>query len=281
MKGQILNRFLWMLAASLLLISCEQDANSTWPGYVEGNYIDVAAEVGGKLTSLNVQKGQSVEKDANLYSLDENPERLEFVQIQAHLDALQEKIKEANAQMKLAGQELARIQRLAKEDYSSMAALDAAKASKVAAQARVAFAKAEYAAQQAGLERINWILSRKHQKATEAAIVEDIWFEVGEWIAPGKPVLRLRAKESVRLRFFVPETAIASLTIGEQVQISIDGMSPFTATIEAVAEEPEFTPPVLYAEGARGNLVFWVEAKPESSVASALHPGLPIEVSSR
>ena len=49
------------------------------------------------------------------------------------------------------------------------------------------------------------------------------------------------------------------------------------AVIAKVASVPEYTPPVIYSQGARAKLVYLVEAKPDD-VSSVLRPGLPIEV---
>jgi len=49
------------------------------------------------------------------------------------------------------------------------------------------------------------------------------------------------------------------------------------AKIRFIAPQAEYTPPVIYSRQNRANLVFLVEAWPDTP-NPALHPGLPVEV---
>jgi HlyD family secretion protein len=53
-----------------------------------------------------------------------------------------------------------------------------------------------------------------------------------------------------------------------------DGLS---ATVTYVADEPEFTPPVIYSVDSRQKLVYLVEARPEADKL-ALQPGQIVDV---
>ena len=64
------------LAAALgVLAACGAAPERRWSGYVEGDYVYVASPIGGALTVLAVQRGQSVDKDAPLFALDSAAER--------------------------------------------------------------------------------------------------------------------------------------------------------------------------------------------------------------
>ena len=51
-----------------------------------------------------------------------------------------------------------------------------------------------------------------------------------------------------------------------------------TATVSYVANEPEYTPPVIYSNETRAKLVFLVEARPAAESAARLRPGQPVAV---
>ena len=109
--------------------------------------------------------------------------------------------------------------------------------------------------------------------------IEETFYDVGEWVPAGLPVLSLIGDGALKLRFFVPETQVAGVKPGERVAFTCDGCpSGLTATVERVASKAEYTPPVIYSTGARAKLVFLVEARPDTAGA-ALPPGLPVEVS--
>jgi HlyD family secretion protein len=48
--------------------------------------------------------------------------------------------------------------------------------------------------------------------------------------------------------------------------------------VRHVAQQAEFTPPVIYSKDNRGKLVFLVEAWPSAEDAKKLHPGQPVDI---
>ena len=56
--------------AAALLVGCQREADAGWSGYVEGEYVYVAAPVGGSLQSLAVRRGQVVQRGAPLFTLE-------------------------------------------------------------------------------------------------------------------------------------------------------------------------------------------------------------------
>ena len=105
-----------------------------------------------------------------------------------------------------------------------------------------------------------------------------MFFQRGEWVAANQPVLSLLPDDRLKLRFFVPETAIAAYRLGRTVRFSCDGCpAGLTARIAFVSPRPEFTPPVIYSRETRDRLVFLVEALPAAG-APRLVPGQPVDV---
>jgi HlyD family secretion protein len=83
--------------------------------------------------------------------------------------------------------------------------------------------------------------------------------------------------QNVKVRFFVPETRVGALRVGQAVRIRCDGCAqPVDATLTFIAPEAEYTPPVIYSRENRAKLVFMVEARPRVEQAMSLHPGQPV-----
>src|SRR5256885_2356072 len=79
------------------------------------------------------------------------------------------------------------------------------------------------------------------------AVVEDTYYRVGEWVAPGAPVVSLLPPENRFVRFFVPEAIVAQLKVGQAVQVHRDNAASVAATVTFIAPRAEFTPPVIYS----------------------------------
>ena len=110
--------------------------------------------------------------------------------------------------------------------------------------------------------------------------MHDTFYSEGEWVAAGNPVVSLLPPGNLKLRFFVPETAVGGLKIGQAVRAACDGCNAaISAKITYISRQAEFTPPVIYSREQRSKLVFLVEAKPELADAVRLKPGQPLDVS--
>jgi HlyD family secretion protein len=109
--------------------------------------------------------------------------------------------------------------------------------------------------------------------------VEDTLFRVGEWVPAGSPVVSLLEPAGVKVRFFVMQAQLPALKLGDAVSVECDGCpQPVPARISFIANQAEYTPPVIYSREQRSKLVFLVEARPNAADAPKLHPGQPVEV---
>jgi HlyD family secretion protein len=215
----------------------------------------------------------------------------------AELNVLRAQRDEAQASLILAKHELQRASALLSSGAAAQARFDAATAQVAQVEARIAQIDANLQVAELGgrEQEIAAAVSRVAEARAAAAAarvkladlapaapiaaqVEDTFFDAGEWVAAGQPVVSLLSPQQLTLRFYVPETMLAKAQPGVIVRYACDGcQGQGEATITRVAATPEYTPPVIYSQGARAKLVYLVEAKPNAA-APALRPGLPIAV---
>jgi len=311
-------RRLSLAAALLLLAACDKPAPSGWSGYLEGDYVQVAAPLAGTLATLAVQAGQPVAQGAALFTLEADAEQLARAEAQARLAAAQAQARnidsgrradeiavtraqltQAQAQATLARSELARQQQLADQGFISRSRLDDARATVTQISARVTeldaalrvaelparpeervAARASASAADEAVKQQQWRVAQKAQTAPVAAQVADTYFRAGEWVPAGQPVVSLLPPGAVKARFFVAEAEVAQLAPGQAVSLRCDGCgAPIAARITRIATQAEYTPPVIYSNAQRAKLVFMVEARPAAAAdAARLRPGLPVDV---
>lgn len=313
-------RFLALPFVAALVISlsgCRERAAAGWQGYLEGEFVHVAAPIGGRLDRLAVQRGARVERGAELFTLEraselaaqrESAERLRSAQARledlkkgsrpSELAALEARVEQARAAADLSQRELARLEALFKSGTIAASEFDRARLThdrnaraieEPAAQlatARlggradaIAAAEAEVAAATAARERADWSVAQKTQSAAQAALVHDTLFREGEFVPVGTPVVSLLPPENLKVRFFVPEADLAALKPGDRVRVAITGRAEaIDARVSYLSPRPEFTPPILYNRDNRAKLVFMIEAAIDPAVARDLHPGQPVDV---
>jgi HlyD family secretion protein len=307
-----------MLAfAAALLAGCSGDSAHEFQGYIEGEYVYVAPPLGGALTNLAVARGNEVKAGQLLFALERESEasavrqaEKNFAQSQSQLEdltkgmrpseiaSLEAQLQQAQANLKLAGDQLVRREQLGGAQVVSKEELDQARAQRDADQAQVDHltsdletaklggredairaAQALVESQNAALDKAKWSFDQKQQFAPGNAFVQDTLYRQGEWVSAGNPVVVLLPPENLKVRFFVPQEVLPEIKTGETVDVSFDGATHlYSATISYISTQVEFTPPVIYNRENRAKLVFMIEAKFSPADAPELRPGQPVDV---
>lgn len=302
--------------AAALLTGCSRDADPPMTGYAEADLVYVGPAAAGRLQSLHVQRGDSVKAGQPLFALDPEPdvhqrdaaaERTRQAQAQVadlskgrrpdEIRAIEERLVQARAQLTASTSQLERRRQLVAQGFMSAVQLDELISARDTDDARVrelqaqlalarqgarddeqAAAQAAVQAAQADLALAAYNAAQTARAAPVDAAVYDTLYRVGEWVGAGTPVVALLPPGSLKLRFFVPEPALAHAAVGKDVAVACDGCaSGLRARIRWVSPQAEFTPPVIYSNQTRAKLVFMAEAVPLGD-AAALKPGQPIDV---
>ena len=252
--------------AAILVAGCSSNSSNVFQGYIEGEYVYVASPLGGALTNLAVARGDEVKAGQMLFELERGSEAAAVQQAEKNLA-------QAKANLALSEAEFARRQQL-RNDQGVISAeeLDQTRAQRDADQAQVE-------SQTAALDKARWSFDQKQQFAPANAFVHDTLYRTGEWVAAGNPVVELLPPGNIKVRFFVPQAALPRIKIGEKVSVSFDGApGAYSATVNYISTEAEFTPPVIYSRENRSKLVYMIEAKFAPADAANLRPGQPVDV---
>jgi HlyD family secretion protein len=242
-------RVLAALALTAVVAGCDQARDPGYQGWVEADMIFVSPDEFGRITKLNVREGDEVKAGQPLYSVDDDMQQADLNQNKATL---------ANAQ-----QSYDRAASLSKTGSGTQANLDAAVSALRVAEARVVTSQTRVA------RRIGF--------APIDGTVQQIYFREGETVPPQRPVLSIMPPGNMKLRFYVPETDLPKLSIGDEVRVTCDNCSAdLTARIYFISTMAEYTPPVIYSLDERNKLVYLIQARP--SRPDALRVGQPISV---
>jgi HlyD family secretion protein len=305
------------LACAACLVACGPRADGPLQGYIEGEYVRVAAPFAGTLQNLAVQRGSQVSAGAPLFSLERENEiaarRQAEQQLQAATSRLEnlktgkrapevktvaEQLRQAMAARDLSAANLRRQESLFKSGFISNAALDDARTQLRRDEAAVAqltasvataklpgrpdeirAAQADADAAREALAQADWRLAQRAIAAPVSGRVSDTYYVVGDWVPAGGVVASLLPPGNVKIRFYVPEKDLGRLAAGQAVTFACDACgSSLSANITFIADRAEFTPPVLYSKENRAKLVYLVEARPAADAAAKLNPGQPVDV---
>ena len=212
------------------------NAPHQYQGWVEADFIFVSPDEMGRIETLFVREGSTVEAGSPLFTLDDDLQRASV----ADYEATVVNAKQGNS----------RAEALLKRAVGSQKAFDDAQAVLRSAEAKLNSARTR--------------LDRRRRVSPVDGTIQEVYFRVGEMVDTGRPIVSILPPKNVKIRFFVPQADLPAIQIGDRVQVSCDGCcDDLYARVSFISAQAEFSPPVIYSLEERARLVFRIEALPE------------------
>lgn len=291
------------------------------PGVVEIQEIRLGSKVGGRVAEVKAEEGELVEPDQVLVSFDIPELQAQYEQQLARVQAAEadltkalngpraEEIRQAKsdwesaeADVKYAKQDFARIDQLYRQNSASRDQYDIALAARNRAEGRQQSALARYDLLKAGTReeekdearaRLAEQRGRLHEleanlrealvKAPCRAVVEVISVRKGDLVPPNQPIVRILRAEDLWVKVYVPETELGKVRIGQKAIVTIDAYRgrTFEGTVYMISSESEFTPRNIQSIDERRHQVFGVRVRvqqPEDPKQHVFKSGMAAEV---
>jgi HlyD family secretion protein len=243
-----LARVIAPLVALLALAACNEKPKG-YQGWVEANLIFVAPDEAGRVETLAVREGDAITNGGAIATLDS-----ELQKADVNLNS---------ATLINAKQTFERAQQLAKTGSGTQRDFDNAQSELRVAEARVNSSQTR--------------LSRRNVVSPVTGTVQQVYYRPGEVVPAGRPVLAILTPGNLKVRFFVPEAVLPTISYGDRVSVRCDGCADgLTAKVSFISKTAEFTPPVIYSLDERKKLVFLIEALPEQP--EKLRLGQPVDI---
>lgn len=263
-KRPPLQKILLLLFLATCVVSCSSDDNHLY-GYIEGEYTYIATGVAGTLFSLDVKRGQPVQKDALLFKLDQQPDL-------AAMDAAKATVGQLQSDVALAKVVLQRYKDLYLHNATDKNTLDEKQNDYISKEKQLQSAESN-------VIQSAWSYNQKTVYSPVTGRVFDTFYRIGEKVAANQPVLAILTPDNIRVLFYIPEPQLSTIHLGQTVSFHCDGCkNPTKATISYISPEAEYTPPVIYSEETRFNLVYLVRADMPTEIAQQFHPGQPLDI---
>jgi HlyD family secretion protein len=299
-----------------ILPACAAPANAA-VGYVEGEYVAIAPIEVARVASEYVRRGDVLKAGDRIATLETADAEIavhnaEAALAQANAElanilygrrpeeiaAIDASLKATQVQADDSKRTLDRRKDLFNRGFASQADLDSSQTAYDVAASRVreltanlavaklpardeeiASARNKVAQAQAALDNAVWRLEQRQLVAPSAGYVSDIIRRVGDVASPSAPVVSYLPEGAVKVKVYVPEAALSSLALGQELSVRCDGCEKgLTAVITYIAREPEFTPPVIYSLESRQTLVYLIEARAGRDKPLRLQPGQIVDV---
>lgn len=282
----------------ILLAACNGNGNGfDASGTFEADETIVSSEMPGKILSFNVEEGMHLSKDSVVGAVDATSIDLQQEQVEASINALNQKTSSPAEQIRLLQDQLAvqkstldnllhertRIENLLKADAATGKQLDdinyqidAAKKQMAVTQQQINVQKNNVATQNRSIlseaEPMRKRIAMLEDQAQRANIINPVtgtvitkYAEAGEITSAGKALYKIADLSELNLRAYVTGVQLPIIKLGQQVKVMIDqgekGYKEYPGSIIWISDKAEFTPKTIQTKEERANLVYAIKVK--------------------
>ncbi len=290
--------YLASLSLFIGLQACNKKGNKfDASGTFETDEVIVSSELGGKILSLQIEEGQEIAKDSIVGMVDATNLSLQEQQVEASINALNQKTADVNPQVKFLRNQLAvqqsqlnnltheraRIENLIKADAATGKQLDDINAQIDVAVRNMAVTTQQINVQQSNIATQNRsILSEAEPLRKRAAQIKDQagranilnpvqgtiitkYAMEGEITSPGKALYKIADLRTMTLRAYITGSQLSQVKLGQTVKVfTDDGKNKYretTGTISWISDKAEFTPKTIQTKEERANLVYAIKVR--------------------
>ncbi len=283
---------------SSVIISCNGNGNGfDASGTFEAAETIVSSEMAGKLLSFNVEEGMQLSKDSVVGMVDAANINLQQQQVEASINALNEKTADVNPQIQLLQNQIAvqqsqldnllheknRIENLIKADAATgkqlddiNAQIDVVKKNMGVTQQQINVLKSNIGTQNRSIlseaEPLRKRVAQLKDQEQRANIVNPIngtvitkYAETGEVTSAGKALYKIADLSELNLRAYVTGEQLPTIKLNQMVKVMIDEgakkYKEYSGTIIWVSDKAEFTPKTIQTKEERANLVYAIKVK--------------------
>ena len=277
-----MKKMMILASVALMMVACrgnekEYDATGTF----EATETTVFAEQSGALISFSVNEGDEIEAGTKVGLIDTTQVWLKIQQLGATKEVYQSQKPDMEAQIAATRQQLAKAQQ-EEQRYKELVA-DGAAPSKMLddASSQVKVLQKQLAAQQSALSTSTRSLD-KQMAATDVQVsqlrdqlrkchivtptkgtVLEKYVERGEFVAVGKPLLKIADTQEMFLRAYVTSAQLQNIKLGQKVKVFADygngQKKEYDGTISWISSRSEFTPKTILTDDERADLVYAVK----------------------
>lgn len=277
-----MKRIIALASAALIVGACsdkekEYDATGTF----EATETTLFAEQSGTLLTFDINEGDNIAPGQELGMVDTTQLWLKIQQLGATKEVYQSQKPDVEKQIAATRQQLAkakteqqRYQELVADGAAPRKMLDDATSQVQVLQrqldaqvsvlhTQMATLNSQQAATDVQVSQLQDQLRKCHVVAPIGGTVLEKYVERGEFVAVGKPLLKVADTDNLFLRAYVTSAQLQHIKLGQQVKVFADygngQKKEYEGTITWISSRSEFTPKTILTDDERADLVYAVK----------------------
>lgn len=283
------------MVASAVVAGCRGEPEPDAYGQFEATEVVVSAETSGQIRELALTEGMRVARGAVVAVIDTTQLALERAQLIAQRAAagargteVSEQLRVLEVQRDIARRAYDRTRRLHDQQAATAQQLDQTErdyrmlvAQMEAVRAQRRSARMDVASSDARVAQIRDRVARSTVENPQAGTVLTTYARAGEVVQAGQPLYRIADLDTLVLRAYVDGAQLASVRLGQRVQVHVDrpggALATMPGTVSWISPTAEFTPTPVQTRDERADLVYAVKIRVPNPTG-ALRIGMPADV---
>lgn len=282
-----------VLVALLLAAGCGGRDRPNPSGTFEAVQVDISPRLQGQLLQVGPHEGDLVAAgdtllviDAALISLQRAEAEAALAGVAARRAAAVAETAQIRRSLELARLTLGRLVTMNEQGSATAQQVDEARAQQDILTRKIAAAEQNIVALDAETVRLQAGIAVRDRQVSDSVMLAPLSgtvllrnAEPGEMAAPGAVALRIADLRRLELRFFLDETELGLVRLGQDLAVQVDAFAgrKFTGKVTWISSEAEFTPKNAQTRDARAQLVYAVKLE-VANPDGALAVGMPGEV---
>lgn len=270
-----------LIAMALLITACNKTPDYDATGIFEATTVTVSSETTGKILSLDISEGDSINNGQTIAVIDTTMLVLQQKQLNSQKMSVENsspdivaQVSSLRAQIAHQRHECERLGRLLADGATTQKQYDDAQSQLKVLQAQLDALTSSLSNNRNSISD-NAVALQYQQKQLEEQIEKSMvkspltgtvlikYAEQGEFATPGKPICKIADLNDIYLRSYFTVSQLSDIHIGQEVTVIADfggdKQYEYPGSITWIAQESEFTPKSIQTKDSRANLVYAVK----------------------
>jgi HlyD family secretion protein len=263
-------------------------------GRLEAKQVDIAAKYPGRIKTVLVDEGDTVDAGQIVATMDTEPLEAQLREAQAKIREAQDNRRTALAEVAVKQSELAYADKQYKRSKDlvvrgavseqerdiDLSHAEVARSAVLGARAQAVRTQSAIDAATAEAERLNAEIKDSVLRAPIRGRVQNRLAEPGEVLGGGGKVLALVDLSDVYMYVFLPELDAGKVALGSQARIVLDAVPeyPIRAQVSFVSPTAQFTPKTVETAEERHNLTFRVKLQLDANRLRQIEPFVKVGI---
>jgi RND family efflux transporter MFP subunit len=182
--------------------------------------VDIRSPVEGLISSVNVQRGEAVQRGQIVVTLDSGPERAALAVARQRADSVGP-LKAAEARLDLAVKKEKRAEELARQNFISPNALEEARTERSLAESDLKVARENQKMAELEVARASEVLSMRTLKSPVSGVVVDRYLKPGEFATANvkDPILKIAEIDPLNVEVILPASLYGQVQRGDRADV--------------------------------------------------------------